>query len=130
MTTTAPSAGQQRPWESSAFPVRVVRARRVTPGFLRITLAGPALADFAPWELDRRIELVLPMSDGSRPEFGLLDEPTPHPQQWYTRWKELPEGRRNAACAPTRRPRSASRPRKSTWMSISTSRPGPPPTGR
>ncbi|MGO1283848.1 siderophore-interacting protein [Brachybacterium tyrofermentans] len=95
MTTTAPSAGQQRPWEYSAFPVRVVRARRLTPGFLRITLAGPALADFAPWGLDQRIKLVLPMSDGSRPEFGLLDEPTPHPQQWYTRWKELPEGRRN-----------------------------------
>lgn len=95
MTNTAPSAGQQRPWEYSAFPVTVARIRRLTPGFLRITLTGPALTDFAPWGLDQRIKLILPMPDGSRPEYGLLDEPTPHPQQWYTRWKELPEGRRN-----------------------------------
>lgn len=95
MTTPALFTGPERPWEYSAFPVTVARIRQLTPGFLRITLAGPALANFAPWGLDQRIKLVLPMFDGSRPEFGLLEEPTPHPQQWYTRWKALPAGQRN-----------------------------------
>lgn len=84
-----------RPWEYSAFPVTVARTRRLSPGFLRVTLAGDALRDFAPWGLDQRIKLVLPMPDGSTPEFGLLAEPTPHPRDWYARWKALPEGERN-----------------------------------
>ncbi|UVY83933.1 siderophore-interacting protein [Brachybacterium sp. NBEC-018] len=84
-----------RPWEYSAFPVQVRRREQVSPGFVRITLGGPALARFAPWGLDQGIKLVLPMADGSAPEFGLLDEPTPHPREWYTRWKALPVAERN-----------------------------------
>ncbi len=84
-----------RPWEYSAFAVRVARRHLVTPHFLRITLAGRALRHFAPWGLDQRIKLVLPMPDGSTPDFGLHGEPTPHPREWYTRWKALPEERRN-----------------------------------
>lgn len=84
-----------RNWEYSAFPVRVAAVQRISPGFVRITLAGPSLIHFAAWGLDQRIKLVLPMPDGTRPEFGLLDEPTPHPQEWYTRWKQLPVERRN-----------------------------------
>ncbi|AXK44187.1 siderophore-interacting protein [Brachybacterium saurashtrense] len=95
MTGDAPEPVVGRPWEYSAFPVAVARTRRLSPGFLRITLTGPALRNFAPWALDQRIKLVLPMADGSRPEFGLREDPTPHPRQWYTRWKELPEAHRN-----------------------------------
>lgn len=95
MTTTTSSA-HDRPWEYSAFPVAVVRSRQVSPGFRRITLSGENLHHFAEWGLDQRIKLVLPMPDGSRPDFGLLAEPTPHPSHWYARWKELPEDRRNA----------------------------------
>ncbi|RGE16830.1 siderophore-interacting protein [Leucobacter sp. wl10] len=95
MTLPARTTRADRPWEYSAFPVSVARKVQVTPGFIRITLAGESLRDFAPWGLDQRIKLVLPMSDGSRPDFGLLDDPTPHPKQWYTRWKALPENRRN-----------------------------------
>jgi NADPH-dependent ferric siderophore reductase len=91
--TARPAPG--RPWEYSAFPVRVARKEQVSPGFVRVTLAGPALRDFAPWGLDQRIKLVLPMTDGSTPDFGLLQQPTPHPKQWYARWKALPEHRRN-----------------------------------
>lgn len=95
MNPSAHSTDGSRPWEYSAFPVVVARRRQLTPGFIRITLAGDALRHFAPWGLDQRIKLVLPMPDGSRPDFGLLDDPTPHPQHWYTRWKALPEDRRN-----------------------------------
>lgn len=91
--TTAPAPA--RPWEYSAFRVTVARTQELTPRFLRITFTGESLRDFAPWGLDQRIKLVLPMSDGSRPDFGLLDDPTPHPRQWYTRWKALPETERN-----------------------------------
>lgn len=83
-----------RPWAYSAFPVAVAAKQKIAPSFLRITLAGESLRNFAPWGLDQRIKLVLPMPDTS-PDFGLLEEPTPHPKQWYTRWKELPEGERN-----------------------------------
>ncbi|MDZ4232545.1 MAG: siderophore-interacting protein [Dietzia sp.] len=91
-TTSAPA----RPWEYSAFPVTVAHSRQLSPGFRRITLAGQSLRHFAEWGLDQRIKLVLPMPDGSRPDFGLLADPTPHPSHWYARWKELPEDRRNA----------------------------------
>lgn len=94
MTTT--SFAPARPWEYSAFPVTVTHSRQLSPGFRRITLAGDALRHFAEWGLDQRIKLVLPMADGSRPDFGLLADPTPHPSHWYARWKELPEDRRNA----------------------------------
>lgn len=84
-----------RPWAYSAFRVTVARTRQLSPGFLRITFTGESLRNFAPWGLDQRIKLVLPMPDGSSPEFGLLDEPTPHPSHWYARWRELPETERN-----------------------------------
>ncbi|MFF2083704.1 siderophore-interacting protein [Nocardia sp. NPDC058176] len=86
---------QQRPWEYSAFRVTVGAVRALTPGFRRITLTGPDLRHFAPWGVDQRIKLVLPRPDGSIAEFGLLDEPTPHPSHWYTRWRELPDTERN-----------------------------------
>ncbi len=84
-----------RPWAYSAFPVEVRARRRLSPGFVRITFGGEALENFAAWGTDQRIKLVLPMDDGSVAEFGLLDEPTPHPSDWYARWKALPEGERN-----------------------------------
>lgn len=85
-----------RPWEYSAFRVAVAGKKRIAPGFIRITFSGESLRYFAPWGLDQRIKLVLPMPDGTTPGFGLLEDPTPHPKQWHTRWKQLPEGERNA----------------------------------
>lgn len=85
----------ERPWAYSAFPV-VVRARRMlSPHFVRLTLAGESLRNFAAWGTDQRIKVVLPLPDGSIADIGLLDEPTPHPSEWYTRWRALPEDERN-----------------------------------
>lgn len=95
-----PSARPDRPWAYSAFPVTVQAIRRISPGFVRVTFTGETLRHFAPWGLDQRIKLVLPMpgdapSDFRLAEFGLLDEPTPHPSDWYQAWRRLPEGARN-----------------------------------
>jgi len=84
-----------RPWEYSAFPVTVARREIISPNFLRLTFRGDALRHFAPWGVDQRIKLVLPLADGGLAEFGLLDDPTPHPSDWYTRWKALPPAERN-----------------------------------
>jgi len=95
---TDASGGQgtgPRPWEYSAFAVTVAGTSWPSPHFRRITLAGPSLRNFAPWGLDQRIKLVLPRRDGSFADVGLRDEPTPHPRDWYARWKSLPESERN-----------------------------------
>ncbi|WP_053386366.1 siderophore-interacting protein [Leucobacter japonicus] len=99
MSTPQPSLAK-RPWAYSAFPVTVRAIRRLSPKFLRVTFFGDALQHFAPWGLDQRIKLVLPMpGDAPRDfrlaEFGLLEQPTPHPSDWYQRWRLLPEGERN-----------------------------------
>ena len=85
----------ERPWAYSAFPVEVSATRRRSPRFLRITLAGESLRHFAPWGADQRIKIVLPLPGGGLADFGLLDEPTPHPSQWYSAWRGLPEAQRN-----------------------------------
>jgi len=87
--------GATRPWEYSAFPVTVARREMISPNFLRLTVAGDALQHFAPWGVDQRIKLVLPLPGGGLADFGLLAEPTPHPSDWYTRWKALPPDERN-----------------------------------
>lgn len=84
-----------RPWAYSAFPVEVRSRTMLSPRFVRLTLAGESLRNFAAWGTDQRIKVVLPLPDGSIADFGLLDEPTPHPSDWYTRWKALPEDERN-----------------------------------
>lgn len=84
-----------RPWAYSAFPVEVRSRTMLSPRFVRLTLVGESLRNFAAWGTDQRIKVVLPLPDGSIADFGLLDEPTPHPSDWYTRWKALPEGERN-----------------------------------
>ena len=85
----------ERPWAYSAFPVQVRARRMLSPNFVRLTLAGDSLRNFAPWGTDQRIKVVLPLPDGRIADFGLLDEPTPHPSDWYTRWRALPEDERN-----------------------------------
>nr|WP_269450228.1 siderophore-interacting protein [Gordonia sp. LAM0048] len=113
-----------RPWEYSAFPVTVASTQRISPNFIRVTLLDPSLGNFAPWGLDQRIKLVLPMVDGTEPDFGLLEDPTPHPKQWYTRWKELPADRRNELRTYTPRRRSVPTRVRSMSTCSSTSRPG------
>ena len=85
----------ERPWAYSAFPVEVRASRQLSPRFLRLTMGGESLRHFAPWGVDQRIKIVLPLPGGGLADFGLLDEPTPHPSQWYSKWRELAEAERN-----------------------------------
>lgn len=66
--------------------VEVCRVERLSPGFVRLELGSPALADLGvdgPW-LDQRIKLVLPHGDGPVPSFAGADE------SWYSTWLDRP----------------------------------------
>ncbi|MGC4893679.1 siderophore-interacting protein [Micromonospora sp. DT31] len=64
--------------------VRVVARQRLTPRMLRLTLGGPALADFHTYQADDHIKIVFPEPDGTRRDpvpdgQGMLDWPRPMP---------------------------------------------------
>ncbi|WP_295014088.1 siderophore-interacting protein [uncultured Microbacterium sp.] len=76
------------------FRTAVARLERLSPHFLRITLTGPDLVHFGTDGLDQRIKLVLPLADGSFTDVGQFDEETGM-MQWWRRWRELPDEKRN-----------------------------------
>jgi NADPH-dependent ferric siderophore reductase len=89
MTTATPAATV--PVQEAAAPgyrffaVTVARSQRLGPTFLRLTLAGPALAGFGAGGDDQRIKLVLPR-DGQPVEGLLTDGP-----DWYRAYCALPD---------------------------------------
>lgn len=70
------------------FPVQVARTQRLSPNFLRVTFTGDELAHFADNGWDQRIKLIPPL-----PGYGFEHLPTG--PDWYTRWRELPDEKRN-----------------------------------
>ena len=70
------------------FSVTVARTQRLGPSFLRLTLAGPALAGFGAGGDDQRIKLVL-SRDGAPVDELLTDGP-----DWYRAHCALPDDRR------------------------------------
>lgn len=64
--------------------VRVRTVRRVSTGFVRITFTGPTLDAFADPGLDQRIKLILPATEG-----GL--DAMPLGEDWYARWRGMPD---------------------------------------
>lgn len=78
-----------------AFLTRVLRITQLTPHFTRITFGGDDLQHFGIDGLDQRIKLLLPRADGTFPELGLFDGPSPAMLDWYRRWRELPDEERN-----------------------------------
>lgn len=79
-----------------AFLATVLRITPLSPHFTRITFGGTDLAHFGTDGLDQRIKILLPRADGTFPELGLFDHPRPALQDWYRRWRELPDAERNA----------------------------------
>ncbi|GAA4195944.1 siderophore-interacting protein [Streptosporangium oxazolinicum] len=67
---------------------QVVRTVRLSPNFLRVTFGGEELADFADKGLDQRIKVIFPLPDGSITPLGRGDD-------WYQRWRALPDELRN-----------------------------------
>ena len=70
------------------FEVEVASVRTLSPSFVRLTLTGPDLDEFADNGFDQRFKLVLPDAHGS------YDALPRHPD-WYSAWRQLPDDRKN-----------------------------------
>ncbi|GAA0841449.1 siderophore-interacting protein [Streptosporangium amethystogenes subsp. fukuiense] len=68
--------------------VEVLRTARLSPSFVRVTFGGEDLAGFADKGFDQRIKVILPLPDGSLTPLGDGDD-------WYQRWRALPQELRN-----------------------------------
>lgn len=69
------------------FETRVRAVVALSPTFLRFTLEGDDLDEFADHGDDQRIKLVLPAPTGGFDHFPRSDD-------WYTDWRHLPEDRK------------------------------------
>ncbi|GAA1388457.1 hypothetical protein GCM10009599_01610 [Luteococcus peritonei] len=63
------------------FHTRLVRRERLSASFVRLTLAGPDLADCSPTLLDQRVKLVF----GAAEQLGALAAA----EDWYVDWQKL-----------------------------------------
>ncbi|MEU8380329.1 siderophore-interacting protein [Streptosporangium sp. NPDC048865] len=68
--------------------VEVLRTTRLSPSFLRVTFGGEELSGFADKGFDQRIKVILPLPGGGITPLGDGDD-------WYQRWRALPEELRN-----------------------------------
>lgn len=66
------------------FRTEVLRAQRISPSFVRVTLAGPELAFCGATLLDQRVKLI----------FSTDPETLAGADDWYAAWRELPDERR------------------------------------
>lgn len=67
--------------------VECVGVERLSPSFVRVELASPALADFGIEEghlYDQRVKLIFPDGDGPLPSFEGVDD------SWWTTWIQKP----------------------------------------
>lgn len=88
--TTGPTTGTEaatRPaWRF--FDCEVAAVGPPSPSYVRLTLRGPALVDFADNGWDQRFKLVLPDRGGG---FDAL----PRDPDWHATWRRLPDDLRN-----------------------------------
>lgn len=76
---------QAAPWRF--FDARVAAVQPLSPSFVRVTLTGEDLADFADNGFDQRFKLLLPAPEGG---FAHL----PRGEDWYAGWRALPDAQR------------------------------------
>ena len=72
--------------------VEVLSAERVSPSFVRVELAGPALDECGtagPLH-DQRMKIVFPNAAGTLPSFADMDE------TWWETWMQIPEDERGS----------------------------------
>ncbi|AXK35843.1 siderophore-interacting protein [Streptomyces armeniacus] len=81
MSTAAPEA-PTLPFEF--FELRVVRARRVTPSMMRITLGGGTLKDLVSGGRDQRLKLFLPQPGQEAPVV-----PVGSGESWFPEWQAM-----------------------------------------
>lgn len=66
---------------------QVVRIDRITPSMVRVRFGGPALATLTSGGPDQRVKVFLPQSGQIKPE-------VPTGNDWYARYREMPDDRR------------------------------------
>ena len=92
MTTAVPQVAPPRAEPAyRGFAVEVLRARRLSPSFLRMTFTGPDLDEFADDGLDQRIKLVLPAACGARVDLRQFTG-----DDWHLTWRAKPDHEREA----------------------------------
>lgn len=86
MTRTSTLETQATPYR--LFQARARRVARLSPGFVRVTLTGDDLDEFADNGYDQRVKLILPLPGAG---FDHLDGGP----GWYETWRAQPDHRRN-----------------------------------
>jgi len=81
MTSTSPAAAPliervRHPF--AARHVQVLARHAVSPGFVRLTLGGPALAGFVSAGFDDHVKLILPQAGQERPSLPAMVDGRPH----------------------------------------------------
>jgi NADPH-dependent ferric siderophore reductase len=87
-TTDAPTAAPAPVLPYRCFTVRVKRADRLTPHFIRVTFHSDDLQYFGTDCLDQRIKVVLPLAETGLDTF-------PQGGDWWDAWRALPNEQRN-----------------------------------
>lgn len=77
------------------FRARVARIETLSPSFRRITFQHDELLHLAPHGRDQRIKIVFPLDGVGMSDLGLDDPRSILEGSWYSRWRQLPDGRRN-----------------------------------
>ncbi|GAA4164648.1 siderophore-interacting protein [Gryllotalpicola daejeonensis] len=81
------------------FQVAVRSVVRLSPSFLRVTLAGDDLAEFGTAGLDQRIKILLPLEGDGAPtgfdHLGICDPDAVAAGSWYELWRAAPAELRN-----------------------------------
>ncbi|MFI7587978.1 siderophore-interacting protein [Spongisporangium articulatum] len=91
MTVTLSAETQPEVLPYRTFDTEVVALRRLSPSFLRVTVTGDELRDFADNGLDQRIKVILPLAGAGHGGF----EHFPRETDWFLPWRALPDERRN-----------------------------------
>ena len=77
------------------YAVEVAKLERLTPHFTRVTFTGPKVQFFGTDLLDQRIKIMFPLDGVGLSDIGADDEASIAAGEWYTRWRDLPDGIRN-----------------------------------
>lgn len=85
-TQVAPVSALEPP-QYRPLPVEVVRTERLSPNFLRVTFGGSGVDGFGMAGCDQRIKLLFAPDGATRAPLSAGDD-------WYLRWRELPDDRR------------------------------------
>lgn len=62
----------------TARHVQLLKREQISPNFIRLTLGGPAMADFKSLGFDDHVKLILPLPGQERPHLPYLVDEKPH----------------------------------------------------